>query len=224
MFTGLIQAVGRVAAVVPRGEGAGVRLVIDPGAWEHQPAVGDSISVSGVCLTVAGFGDGAGAGTGAGGKRAWCFDAIPETMAKTALGRLTVGSRVNLEHALTPSTLLGGHFVQGHVDGVGEVVKIQTGADWRVTVRLAPGLMMHMVPKGSICLDGVSLTIAELSRDTVTVALIPVTLDKTTLGDLRIGDGINVEADVLVKAVVATIDRVLAARGLGVHGLGASGG
>jgi riboflavin synthase len=153
----------------------------------------------------------------------WCFDAIPETMAKTALGRLGVGSRVNLEHALTPSTLLGGHFVQGHVDGVGEVVKIQTGADWRLTVRLAPAMMMHMVPKGSICLDGVSLTIADLGADTVTVALIPVTLEKTTLGDLRVDDGLNVEADVLVKAVVSTIDRVLAARA-GRGGGGGGGG
>ena len=203
MFTGLIQAVGSVASISPTA--TGVRIVIDPRGWAYTPALGDSIAVSGACLTVAAF-----AGPSA---RHWCFDAIPETLAKTTLGSLRPGSPVNLEHALTPSTLLGGHFVQGHVDGVGTVESIDTAhGQWRVTVRPPASVMRYMVPKGSVCLAGVSLTIADLTADTLTVALIPVTLEKTTLGTLQPGDKINIEADVLVKAVVATVERVTASR------------
>lgn len=204
MFTGLIQAVGSVASITPTS--TGVRIVIDPRGWSYTPALGDSIAVSGTCLTVAAF-------DGSPDKQAWCFDAIPETLAKTTLGSLRPGSPVNLEHALTPSTLLGGHFVQGHVDGVGTVESIDTASgQWRVTVRPPASVMRYMVPKGSVCLAGVSLTIADLTAETLTVALIPVTLEKTTLGALQPGDAINIEADVLVKAVVATVERVTASR------------
>lgn len=207
MFTGLIQAVGSVASISPTA--TGVRIVIDPRGWAYTPALGDSIAVSGACLTVAAF-QSLGGGPG---NHHWCFDAIPETLAKTTLGSLRPGSPVNLEHALTPSTLLGGHFVQGHVDGVGTVESIDTAhGQWRVTVRPPASVMRYMVPKGSVCLAGVSLTIADLTADTLTVALIPVTLEKTTLGTLQPGDQINIEADVLVKAVVATVERVTASR------------
>lgn len=191
VFTGLVQAVGRVAAIEPRA--SGVRLVIDPAGWDHRPAAGDSISVSGVCLTVAESPEGAGA---------WAFDVVPETLARSTLGRLKEGGRVNLEHAVTASTLMGGHFVQGHVDGVGTVDAVQATADWRLTIRPPAELMAFMAPKGSVCIDGVSLTIAALTRETITIALIPTTLERTTLAGLRAGAGVNVEADVLAKTIV----------------------
>lgn len=198
VFTGLVQAVGKVKSIAPTH--AGVRLVIDPGAWDHRPAPGDSICVSGVCLTVAQLLPSPHAG--------WAFDVIPETLAKTTLGGLSPGHKVNLEHALTPSTLLGGHFVQGHVDGVGEIERIDTDGQWRVTVRPPPGLIAFMGPKGSIAIEGVSLTIASLARATLSVALIPTTLERTTLGVLRPGDSVNIEADILAKMVVQTLQRL----------------
>ena len=192
MFTGLIQAVGKVAAVEPRP--AGLRLLIDPGGWGHLAGEGESIAVSGCCLTVAAAG-----GTGG----TWAFDVIPETLAKTTLGKLRAGSRVNLEHAATPATLLGGHVVQGHVDGVGVVESVATAGEYRVRVRPPSGLMEYMTPKGSVCIEGVSLTIAEVQpREWFEVALIPVTLVKTTLGDLKAGESVNLEADVFAKTVV----------------------
>ncbi|MGH7131401.1 MAG: riboflavin synthase [Phycisphaerales bacterium] len=192
MFTGLVQAIGQIAEAQPTP--AGLRLLIDPGAWPHRSAVGDSIAVSGVCLTVAAI-EPSGAGR-------WAFDAVPETLAKTTLGRLKPGDRVNLEHAVTASTLMGGHFVQGHVDGVGTVASVQKGADWRLTVTPPAEVLPFLAPKGSITIDGVSLTIAALTRDSLTVALIPTTLDVTTLGTFKPGDGVNIEADMLAKTVV----------------------
>jgi riboflavin synthase len=226
VFTGLVQAVGRVVSARAKGPGPGgggsgwggagaVRLVIDPQGWAHRPALGDSISVSGCCLTVAEEPGGEG----------WAFDVIPETLSKTTLGGLKPGARVNLEHAVTASTLMGGHFVQGHVDGVGRVTRVQRGDDWRVTVALPAELGAFMVPKGSVCVEGVSLTIAGLGERgrgqaggggggggagggaEFTVALIPTTLAKTTLGDLQEGDGVNVEADMLAKTVVEFLKR-----------------
>lgn len=193
VFTGLVQAVGRVKAVEPRA--TGVRLLVEPGGWGHRPGLGDSISVSGVCLTVA---EEPGAGGGAG----WAFDVVHETLAKTTLGRLRPGSAVNLEHAVTASTLMGGHFVQGHVDGVARVERVEAGDDWRLTVRPPAELRAYFVAKGSVCLDGVSLTIATLDEQTLGVALIPTTLAKTTLAELKVGDGVNVEADIDRKSVV----------------------
>lgn len=202
MFTGLVQAVGIVTKLerLGRGPDAPVRLSIDPGSWDHNPGPGDSISVSGVCLTVA--------KRPSAKARVWEFVAIPETLAKTTLGGLRVGSRVNLEHALTPSTLMGGHLVQGHVDGVGEVVSIRRGEDWRVRVRVPVGLREFVVPKGSVCLDGVSLTIAKMYEDGLEVALIPTTLEMTTLGALKQGDAVNIETDMVVKTIVTWAQRV----------------
>jgi len=190
MFTGLVQAVGSVAAIEARPQG--MRLQIDPGSWPYRPTPGDSISVSGVCLTVV---------EAMGGR--WAFDAVPETLAKTTLGRLALGSKVNLEHAATPSTLMGGHVVQGHVDGVGTVVSVQTQREWRVRIRPPADLMEYMVPKGSVCVEGVSLTLASVqARERFEVALIPVTLEKTNLGTLKAGDLVNLEADIFAKTVV----------------------
>ena len=145
------------------------------------------------------------------------FDVIPQTLAVTTFGTLSPGDRVNLEHAATASTLLGGHLVQGHVDGVGTVVRVHSGeaaGDYRVTVRVPSGLEPYMIAKGSICLAGVSLTLAEVSGggSEVTVALIPVTLAQTTLAELAPGRGVNVEADATTKSVVATVLRVMESR------------
>src|SRR5262245_31080860 len=140
MFTGLVQSVGTVRSVEQSTSGA--RIIIDASGWSHRPAPGDSISVNGCCLTVA---------APPGPANHLAFDAVAETLSKTTLSALAPGSRVNLEHAATASTLLGGHVVQGHVEGVGVVVNVHTGRDWRLTVRPPAELMEFMVPKGSVC-------------------------------------------------------------------------
>ncbi len=206
MFTGIVEHMGRVAEV--RSTPSGSRLVVDSCAWGHRPSPGDSIAVSGCCLTIVG---GPGAGCGDAGLLA--FDVVPETLAKTTLGTCRVGQGVNLEHAATANTLMGGHVVQGHVDGVGRVesnghtANGQMGrgeGEWRLRVALPRDLMEYMVPKGSVAIDGVSLTLAsvDVAREAVEIALIPTTLAKTTLGGRRPGDGVNVEADVMAKTVV----------------------
>ncbi|MGD9689103.1 MAG: riboflavin synthase [Phycisphaerales bacterium] len=200
MFTGLIQAIGRVRAIRPLP--AGVRLEIDPGPWTHRPEPGDSIAVAGCCLTLV-------ATSPTSPAAAWSFDVVPESLARTRLSALKPGDRVNLEHAVTPSTLMGGHFVQGHVDAVGTVVSIVTAPEWRVAVAVPPALAPYLVPKGSICIDGVSLTIAAIppaARPTFEVALIPTTLERTTLGALKPGDPVNIEADMIAKTVVRYLD------------------
>lgn len=197
MFTGLIEAKGRVAGVHARGQG--LRVEVDTGAWGHVPEIGASISVNGVCLTVAEF--------GAGG--VLCFDLVPETLAKTTAKEWRVGREVNLEHAATVGTFLGGHVVQGHVDGVGEVVRSGDagGGGYELRIRAAREIMQYIVPKGSITIDGVSLTLADVAvsesgAGEFGIALIPVTLEKTTLGVLVAGGRVNLECDVIAKTVV----------------------
>lgn len=193
MFTGIVQAMGSAREVL-RTPG-GVRLVIDPGDWDHRPEVGESIAVGGCCLTLA---------APVGSRGGWVFDVVAETLAKTTLGSLAAGSRVNLERSLRAAEFMGGHVVQGHVDGVGVVERVQTGGDWRVRVRPPGPLMEFMVPKGSVTIEGVSLTLAvvEPGSGLIEVALIPTTLEKTTLADLKAGAGVNIEADVFTKTVV----------------------
>lgn len=191
MFTGLVQAVGTVAEVRP-GAG-GVRVVIDPGAWEHLPAVGESICVSGACLTLA-----------EPPNRGLAFDVVPETLRVTTLGGLAPGSRVNLERSLAVGDLVGGHTVQGHVDGLGEVLSVASDREYRLTIKAPQGLMPLLVAKGSVAVDGVSLTIAatDPAAGTFEVALIPTTLEKTTLAALRAGEPCNLETDILARTVV----------------------
>lgn len=193
MFTGIVQAKGRVAA--SSRTASGLRLEIEPLAWDHVPATGDSISVDGCCLTVVNA-------PARGGR--WFFDAVPETLAKTTVGDRRVGDVVNLEHAATASTLLGGHVVQGHVDGVGQVDSITTSPEWRVRFRPPADMMQYMTPKGSVCVSGVSLTLAavEPRQGWFEVALIPTTLEKTNLQSLAPGSRVNIEADTLVKTMV----------------------
>lgn len=193
MFSGIIRATGHLTGVEPTP--AGKRLTIDPEGWEHTPGVGDSISVSGCCLTLA---------AQPGPEGLLTFDAIPETLAKTTLGALTPGDRVNLETSVTAATAMDGHVVQGHVEGVGEVIALVTEGEHRVRLRAPAALMPCIVPKGSVAIDGVSLTVAEVNPADAwfEVALIPTTLSLTTLGALRTGSKVNLETDVLARTVV----------------------
>lgn len=208
MFTGLIQALGTVSEVreIPTGR----RLAIDAGTWGYRPEDGASIAVDGCCLTVV---------ESSGGLHV--FDVIHRSLEMTTLGDLSVSDPVNLEHAATMETLLGGHLVQGHVDGTGVVREIDDGDDWRIRIDAPHGVREHLVDRGSITVDGVSLTVArtlpgEGSQAGVTgfeVALIPETLERTTLRALGIGDRVNLEADAFAKMVAVHVDRMLAARG-----------
>ena len=192
MFTGLIREVGRVVAVA--GGEDGVRLEVEAA---QDAAVGDSVAIDGVCLTVVAV---------EGGRLA--FDAVPETLARTSLGTLERGSRVNLEPALRAGDALGGHYVQGHVDGVGAVRSVEPeGEGRRIWFDASPEVLRYVVEKGSIAVQGTSLTVAALDEGGFAVALIPHTLAATTLGALEPGDRVNLEADVLAKYVEKLLPR-----------------
>ena len=188
MFTGLVENVGEVSAV--EHEDGGVRLrVATPLAAELRP--GDSVAVNGVCLTAV--------EAEAGGFRA---EVMAETLRRSSLGPLAGGDRVNLELPLRAGDRLGGHIVQGHVDGLGTVVKAtDEGFARLVRVNAPPELLRYVVAKGSIAVDGVSLTVSAVDDDSFTVSLIPETLERTTLGAARPGRVLNLEADVLAKHV-----------------------
>jgi riboflavin synthase len=192
MFTGIVREVGTVAAF------DGSRLVVIAPETDADVAVGDSVSVAGVCLTVVPSDEGG-----------LAFDVVPETLSRTALGDLQAGDSVNLEPSLRVGDPLGGHVVQGHVDAVGRVRSITPeGESRRVWVDAPGAIVRYCLEKGSIAVDGVSLTVAALDDDGFEVALIPHTLEVTTLGALEPGDEVNLEADVLAKVV----ERLVAAR------------
>jgi riboflavin synthase alpha subunit len=189
VFTGIVRERGRVLAAEPARGGEGLRLRVHAPETAAASGDGDSVSVAGVCLTVTAAQDGA-----------LEFDAVPETLARTTLGNLAEGAEVNLEPALRAGEPLGGHFVQGHGDGTAEVLGLEPdGAGGRLALELAAGLIRYCVEKGSLTVDGVALTIAALNDRGVEIALIPFTLEHTTLGSLRAGDRVNVEVDVLAK-------------------------
>lgn len=190
MFTGLISDIGVVERITPRA--GGVRLVVRPGALPVDDlAVGESVACSGACLTVVERGGGLVA-----------FDAVPETLARTVIGGWRPGSRINLERALRLSDRLGGHLVAGHVDAVGEVLaRRPEGQGARLTISLPASLAPLVAEKGSIAVDGISLTVASAGRDRFEVALIPETLARTTLGDAAPGRPVNLEADVVARHV-----------------------
>jgi riboflavin synthase len=189
VFTGIVREIGVIRSV--EGGDGGVRLALDAPRTAAAAALGDSVAVAGVCLTVTANVDGA-----------LAFDAVPETLRRSSLGRLTAGDRVNLEPALRAGEPMGGHVVQGHVDGVGHVRALEPEGDGsRLTVELPPELLRYCVEKGSIALEGVSLTIAALDDESIDIALVPHTLAATTLGTLAPGDTVNVEVDVLAKYV-----------------------
>ena len=191
MFTGLVEGQGTVAALEALGaDGAAMRLRVSA-PWLAGLAEGDSVAVNGCCLTVTTLaGDGFGA------------DLVGETLARTALGRLAPGDPVNLERPLAAGDRLGGHLVQGHVDGLGEVIELSPSGDGTLLrVRLEEALARYVVAKGSIAVDGVSLTVAGLGPDWFAVVLVPHTLAVTTLGRRRTGDPVQLEVDVLAKYV-----------------------
>lgn len=188
MFTGLIEDVGSVESVAAGAEGARMRIAT---SLASEIATGDSVAVDGVCLTATSV-DASGFET----------EAMNQTLAVTALGGLEAGAKVNLELAVQASERLGGHIVQGHADGVGEVLSIdEDGFAKRLRVELGPELLRYVVEKGSIALNGVSLTAAELGEGWAEVSLIPETLERTTLGAVATGDRLNVECDVVAKYV-----------------------
>jgi riboflavin synthase len=188
MFTGLIQDVGTVESVDATEDGGRLRIATTLGA---EIAAGDSVAVDGVCLTAIVVDAGS-----------FEIEAMKQTLSITASAMLTPGDRVNLELAMRASDRLGGHIVQGHVDGVGEVVEtLDDGFAKRVRVRLGPSLVRYTIPQGSIALDGVSLTIAEQADDWIGVSLVPETLERTTLGDAAPGRKLNVECDLVAKYV-----------------------
>ena len=189
MFTGLIQALGTVVAV--QAEDAARLLTVGGAPWIPELALGDSVAVNGACLTVVGQHPGGCA-----------FQAGPETLARTNLGRLVASDRVNLEKPLRAGDLLGGHIVLGHVDGQGTIIDRTREGDWDVVwFSCDRELTKYMVAKGSIAVDGVSLTLVDALSDRFSVALIPHTLANTTLGMKRSGDRVNLEVDVLGKYV-----------------------
>ena len=188
MFTGLIADVGRVAAISDGSDG--VRLEIETSLVE-EIAVGDSIAVNGTCLTASSVGAGR-----------FGADAMRQTLSMTSLGSLAPGDAVNLEPALRAGDRLGGHMVQGHVDGVGEVVSTAAeGFSTRLRLRLPGGLLRFVIPQGSITIEGVSLTVADAADDWIEVALIPETKERTNLGGLTPGSTANVECDVIARYV-----------------------
>jgi riboflavin synthase len=188
MFTGLIQNIGKVETLETGSAGARLRIATGLGA-EIGP--GDSIAVNGVCLTATAADEGG-----------FETEAMNQTLAVTALAGIEVGGRVNLELAMKASERLGGHIVQGHVDGVGTVLEVEDdGFARRIRIGLSPQLLRYAIDKGSICLDGVSLTVSALDDDWVEVSLIPETLERTTLAELEAGSKLNVECDVVAKYV-----------------------
>ncbi|MBI1314074.1 riboflavin synthase [bacterium] len=190
MFTGLVEGQGTIRAITPEGDAIRLDVAL-PAAMTDGLGIGDSVAINGCCLTVVTL-DGPVA----------AFQAGMETLSKTNLGRLGKGHPVNLERSLPVDGRLGGHFVQGHVDGVGEVVSIDRDGEWvtmwfRVPVELA----RLLVSKGSVAVDGISLTVVNVEADRFSVALIPHTLEVTTLGIRNIGDPVNIETDILGKYV-----------------------
>jgi riboflavin synthase len=191
MFTGLVREVGTVASM------QGGRLVIEAPETAPGAQLGDSVAIDGVCLTVVARVD-----------STLSFDAVPETLSRTALGTLDQGSRVNLEPALRAGDALGGHYVQGHVDGVGSVASVEPeGEGRRVRFRAPAELLKYIVEKGSIAVQGTSLTVAAVDDTGFEVALIPHTLEATTLGQLQPDQRVNLEADVLAKYVEKLLPR-----------------
>lgn len=201
MFTGIVEELGTVEAVEDQGDA--IRLGIRATTVLEDVRLGDSIAVNGCCLTVVSTGS----TTEGGPVDVWTADVMQETLDKTSLAGIRPGDRVNLERAVTADQRLGGHIVQGHVDGVGVVRRREPSEHWEIVeIAIPDGLGRYLVDKGSITVDGVSLTVVETGsdsdgQDTFTVSLIPETLARTTLGFRRPGDRVNLEADILAKHV-----------------------
>jgi riboflavin synthase len=199
VFTGLVEEVGRVSSI---GKGEMLRLSIFAGSVSEGVRAGDSICVNGACLTV-----------GEVDAMTFTFFAMPETLRRTALGNLAVGSPVNLERAMSAGDRLGGHIVQGHVDGVGEVLGVRPEGAAEIWEFGAPeAVLRYCVEKGSICVDGISLTIVSIGEGTFTVSILPQTRANTNLAELGAGSKINLEADIIGKYVERLLEPRLVGR------------
>jgi len=197
MFTGLIEAICVVKSVRPNAGGAS--LTVDLSNLAEQCKIGDSIAINGACLTVAELTGGLAV-----------FELSAETLAKTTLGKLKSGSLVNVERAMKPTDRFGGHLVQGHIDGTATIKAIKRQGEFAdMEFAAQPELLSQMVIKGSVAVDGISLTIVSLNQSSFSVALIPQTLKKTTLGTAKVGDAVNIETDIIVKTIKSYLDQIL---------------
>ena len=198
MFTGIVEELGVVKSIEKQNDA--LRITVEGPLVVSDIKRGDSIAVSGTCLTAVEHDN-----------ASFTADVMLETLKRTSLDGIKVGDRVNLERAMTAATRFGGHVVQGHVDGVGEIVSREPSENWEwLRVRIPAELMKYVVLKGSITIDGVSLTVNEVGEDFIGLSLIPETLEKTTLGSKAIGARVNIEADVMAKH----IERLLEARNI----------
>jgi riboflavin synthase len=199
VFTGLVEEVGRISSL---GEGEMLRLCISARRVSEGARAGDSVCVNGACLTVGEVGD-----------MTLTFFAMPETLRRTALGGLAVGSPVNLERAMSAGGRFGGHIVQGHVDGVGEVLGVRPEGDAEIWEFGAPeAVLRYCVQKGSICVDGISLTIVSIGEGTFTVSILPQTRANTNLRELGAESNVNLEADIIGKYVERLLEPRLVGR------------
>lgn len=202
MFTGIIETTGIVADT--RAVAGGRRLRVHVGPIAAECPLGASVSVDGVCLTVAAAAD-----------ETLEFDVVTETLSRTTLAGKRTGDPVNLERALRVGDRLDGHFVQGHVDGTGVIVRVQsTPKEHVLYVRPEALLLPYIIPKGAVAIDGISLTIAAVERDTFSVALVPTTLHRTTIGARRAGEAVNLETDILARSVVHWLSECAASGGV----------
>jgi len=197
MFTGIIEAVGTVKTV--KNAHGGRIICVDLGALAQNTELGWSIAVSGVCLTVSRL-----------SATIADFDVSAETLAKSAMDTITTSAKVNLERAIGPQGRFGGHFVQGHVDGVAKIIAIEKKGDFaEIKLSAPPELLEEMVIKGSVAVDGVSLTVAAMDEKSFTVSLIPTTVKETTLGRAKSGDKANIETDIIIKTVIKQMQKML---------------
>jgi riboflavin synthase len=212
MFTGIVEELGTIKAVEQQGDA--VRLSVRADVVLDDVRLGDSIAVNGCCLTVVSTSSTDGDRSTEGNHpEVWTADVMQETLAKTSLAGAGAGDRVNLERAVTAASRLGGHLVQGHIDGVGTVLRREPSEHWElVEISLPQDLSRYLVEKGSITVDGVSLTVVDAGAASFTVSLIPETLRRTTLGFRQAGDRVNLEVDVIAKYVERLLDPHLAVR------------
>lgn len=207
MFTGIIEGLCEVKSAT--GSAKALKLKVELGRLAEGCKVGDSVSVNGVCLTVTALEN-----------TTACFDVGGETLSKSNLGGLRVGSKVNIERSLKADSRFGGHFVLGHTDGTATIKRIERKGQFAEMIFTAgKGLIDNMIPKGSVAIDGISLTIAELDDNYFSIALIPQTLKSTTLGAVKVGDKVNIETDVIIKTIKKYVERFLPAEGLTVEKL-----
>ncbi len=198
MFTGIVERIGTISAIAATS--AGKRVVLRCTPWDLPASLGESICVSGCCLTVVEH-------TREGNDLFLSFDVVPESLTQTTLGSIEQGSEVNIERALRADGLLGGHHVQGHIDAIEEILEVSEIGDEEIRVRVTMRNVDKdtVVPKGSIAIDGISLTIASVTADSFDVALVPTTLRETTLGKAHVGEHVNIETDIIARTVVRVV-------------------